>query len=916
MAAIWLGVGVPLSVGAACPGDGTYCPVNHPADPLLNSSASDILPPTGPPFVYMASGAVTIGAELSDACVVEGGGVLRARTQVLVNGIDYTSALVGDLAWNVRDGDHIVSFPATFRAITLNPLDHLNATAGKTFVVNRIITGEQTLTEYTVPIFTGAIKGCGFTYDKRGQLLTKLTIESESARWDRALVELTLSMEASSYNCVLADVLDECQVVATNPPSATQLRVKAGRVRIDLTQMGRMGNYGGSGSSGTYGWNGGWRTAGWPEQTNGSGDGTYMGGGVFTFDIPDQTVNLLNFVPDLNLTSEDFLGTKSIFVSSNGSIKASDGGAPINGVGLASWEHIAVGDLINDNDLLDIRVLRLAPEQCYRAGVAEYVIRKTLGASATANIQFPTKYNDQVFSNVRITKKSLLTFLDQWFRPSRWKWYFDGSGAFRVVVDEIREVGLASQWTYHQNNSIMIDLAFPEMGDNGLVSDLTIRGQRVINNGIKTTKETTKTKTYGRDEEEGNELGGQYKGYGGPPAKKGLKLMAINEEERTLVGRTTILTETKQFRRRNPIKLRGDAIAGARLLTAPSGPWGSGVSTEWGLGYMYAKGQMELEAEVIAYGVYEGRLKTGFEKQTFRLERLTSSDRNSIGFGGAPVDSVIPGYDSFDERLILSEVDQEFYRLSPSGFVNEIIYAGYRQYNPHDNHEAAAGVSGAATRGAGHYRGDANGTEELIKVLSKTTKYEILRSNPKLLKTTVTQESYGKKAGRNSDERSHGVGDVALGQTQTRVDSKQVEVSIGEGSKPTAETLEDDIERHEVFCQILHPVIDAEFTPTLKVDERVEYVETWEQACRVAHEDMGRRASAHVSIQAPPNALMALYDTADVDLFTPTFRRFQQRTRVVGYGHRVSAKATTPEATMVIAEADYNRMRSFMAART
>lgn len=908
MGAIWLGVGTETTVSA-----------DANSNPYLGSGAIDILAATGPPYTYLSSGPVIVGGAISGACMKEGGRGYGERVQVLVNGVDYTSAVVGDLSWNVRDGDHIVGFPANFRAAVLNPLDHLDATSGKSFVINKIVRGDGLGAQFTVPMFTGIIKGFGFVYDKRGQLVSRANVMSTSSQWDSKEVDLTLTMEPNAYNCVLADVQDECRVVQVGNGQATQLRVMAGVVRLDLTQIGKFGSYGGNSASGTYG-NGGWQTFGWPYQTN-SGSSTYQGGGVYTITVPDQVVNLLNF-PDLNLTSEDFLGTKAIFVASNGRIAAVDGGPPVNAVALAAWEHVAVGDLICDNDILDTRIVRLSPEQATRAGVAEYVIRKA--GFSTTNITFPTKYNDEVFSNVRITKKSLLTFLDQWFRPSRWKWYFDGSGQFCVVVDEIRDALFPAQWTYHQNNSIMIDISLPELGDGGIVSDVTIRGQRVKNNGIVMTKETTKTKTYG-PRNEGTELGGGYaKLGGGSGGTQRLKLLAINNEERTLVGRTTIITETRQLRLRNPLKLSGAAIEGGRTRTPPDGPWGSGESTEDGIGFTYSKPQMELEGETISYGIYEGRLKVGHEKQVLRVRRKTSNAEDGIGVivGGAADFGRLTGWTSLHEDLILDEVDQEKYRIGASGFVTEHIYNGYRHYNPSDNHEEAYGAGGPATRGAGHYKGisDSGGKpdEDLIRVLSRVIKYENLRSNPKLLRTTTIQEAFGKHAGRNYDDPGvKGVGDVAPGHTQSRIDSKETEVTIAEGSKPIAESLEDDIDRHEVFCQILHPVLDAAFTPTKKIDERVEYVETWEQASRVAREEMGRRASVHVAVQAPSNPCMQLFHSCDFDLYTPAMRRFQQRSRVVGYGHRVSAKATAPEATTIVAEVDYNKVRTpFLSGRT
>ena len=874
MSLLILSAATPITVGAMTP----FNPTLSAGTPLAVTRSSDFL-------AYLQGGPVTVSSELANAFERGAGNGYAEETIVKIGGAELPSHCVLEVApITRRESDKYGRHSCRVDPAFFSYLDNAACEVGQSYRIIHRFRGQTTGVVWDKTVFLGTVyqtPATGPLTAAGGQLILAADFAVEM---DREPLTIDLDLSSAPYNCVIAYVGGDCEVSQSSPISTTTVSVAAGDVLIDRTQIGKFEKFG---SGGGYQYQGFPYPPGsgrWPGSGNGFG-----GTGIVRVSIAAQTLNLAT--TDVTLTGSTAPGTKSIYVRNDGVLWASDGGTPPDAVPLATVELQYEGQPLTDALIKTTRRFTLDVQYRNRSGVILFVCGR-LKSYDTSGYRFPGMNDDAVSNSIHEVDIPLTQWLDAWCEPSLWRWTIDQeTNALRFAVDKCKRSPDPVKLTYHAGNSTAMDVSPPDRRDAS--TDVTARGRIVINNGLRQRTETTLTETFAEvPEDTGVGLaGGTIVSWGSAVGK--LRLVQRVKEKQIFIGSSPVLSERKVWRRRNPLNY------------AAGRPGPPGVSLESFMPFLYDSPQLLLDEEDTVQHVYQGRVHTGFTSEQRRYINPATHDPASVAYNATT------GYGFVNDRevLTLMAVTQEKLKNGGAGYITERARVDWIFYNPHSNEEGAyaPGLAGARY---GYYLI----TPSLIKVAEVVTRYS--RFDPETVKEESWTTAWSKDPSANANAITTGIsGSQSLGNVQANPIGKDHQTRIYKGNLPPVNSLADDIERIPVGYRCASTTHAVTFGSGKSVDEEHKYVETLEQAGRLAKRKYARGLALQFSVGAPANPQLLLHDSVQLDYTSRGGRRYYVRGLVTGIDY-VPPKAGVPSIMTYTALVDYNEAKATLATRT
>lgn len=866
--------------------------------PMTATGGGALLTATGPAYVTksagyapeLSGGPVVVNTEYADALQRPPGAAYGEKLIVKVGGSELPEeCLVDAPTVTRRDGDCYGQCNFTVNGAKFGYLDQALCDSGETVEVIHRIRGAVTGTTYDKRVFRGTVDATPFNLSGLSDVQT-INCTDAAVEYDREPLTINLDLSDAAYNCVVAGVSGECEV--TSVPSATTVNIAAGDVLIDRTQTGTFKNYqdkGGNGGWG-YGYKGYWPPYGYGGGSNGTP-------GIVRVSIAATTLDL-SAIPDITLTGNDAMGTKSIFIRNDGTPWACDGGSPPDAVPLANFELEFEGQIISDALLKDQRKLNLPAEQRTRAGVIIYVFGTHLGKDVSA-WRFPGINNDIVGSPINETDASAIDWLRTWCIPSLWSFHVDPeTGGLVFTVNKIARSPEPVKYTFHAGN--MINLGIEPANRRNAASTYTVRGQSIVNNGLTQRTETSTTETFAEvpEDDGAGTRGGEIVIYGQQESK--LRLVQRVKETNVYIGSSPISSHREVWRRKNPLDYKS-----GRIFAADQ-------ATEAFMGHLYSSPKLMLDEEDDTTHVYFGRIHQGSTHETKRY--INPPSHNSVAAIDYSTDLKM-GFLYDEERLTLTAVSQEKTKNGGAGFITERARVDYVFYNPHQNPET----------GANYARGAAGGVKwgyvfespQLVKVSEIVTTYK--RFDSETVKEETWSKAWSKDPSGNANSMCAMKGAAVLGNTQAHPIGKEHQERLYKGTLPPVQALADDVERAPIGYELSSATHAVKFGTFNKPNDLVKYVESLDMAKRVAQLRYATGICDEFRVGCAGHPLLYPHDTVAIDITSRGGRRYNMRaivTNVDWQPPRSTDDGFEPSITTFTADVDYTDMKVVKDTRT
>lgn len=847
---------------------------------------------------YMEGGPITIGSDIYDAFMKSGGEGPYVETDVVsIDGSAVASeSIIGAPSWSETWRDKFSRFTVRMKGQLASYLDASHTEAGKSFTVDHIIRYTTTGETATYRLFTGVVRSGETTWDgDDGVPVTLLEVEDMAGALDRKKLTLNASLDNNPYNAVYQGENDECDLLALD--TTNTVTIKAGKVLIDRTKLGGFGD-----------------PDPWPMGGNSGGSsGTY--GGIVTVSVPETTLDL-STIQTVTIDDFDVLGLKSIIVTNDGVLTVIDGQAPPDSVTLWNLNLQYVGQQLTEERFTDQRKFAFPDELKNRAEILRFALEKE--GIDTSSITFPSVNNDRVSNPIGVTEKPILQWIEEWCRPSLWRFRYDREGNPTVWADSIRRSPVGAHWSITQNNALMARVAGPVKASDGASADVTIRGMKRRNNGPAERTEERTSVAYAKvpTKSSAGALGGAVVGFFDSDLNDKVRPVSVVKIERTYKGNSIFTEKRTRKAPRNPINFKGAIAVGK---AGPHGPF-DWDSSEFGFSHLFNDEQMmTVEIKTVQH-VFENRIYRGRTEVTKQLYNPVSHDSGSTGFG-------LPrgmghGFVYDEEKLITVSV--LIHEIVPdiNGFIKSETTTEFRNFNPMIDGEGVGYGSttdilsgGAQAIGMG---GHLLSQEKLLKVSENTLEYS--KVNSEEIEIQKTTKGWEKKSGG----RSNGVGPAfkpggALGHTQGQFSGGSRDVERKRGTLPVVQGLEDDIDRIPLGVRVTLPAVEAALgLQDSIINEEVEYCETIEMCDRLARWTMADRLSVQWVFQIGLNPALTLGDTVEVTWNTEGGRRYFFRGIVTAIAPKIGFAPTDGSSMVITVETDYNDMNvaSMLAGRT
>ena len=790
---------------------------------LATTSESEALKsalPVSPRAELEGLNAIVSGAYVL-ALMRQGGDRSWHGLQLEIDGTDLTKALAAPVSLGEAMGDAYQAITITVATRHLHWLLHQKASQGKSVRLYSLVTDmENGGRARRTPIFAGTID---LLHPIRGTKLMQIVCHSLLAQLDGKPFDRTIVCDGLPWGCVIQGVGDECSFTAQ--PNGTSIQMGSGRCPFDATTVGEppRGSTSGGGAGG-------------PQER----------GGVAYRDVPATLLDLLTQT-NLTLDDDEKLGWKSVYVTIGGTYVAADDQPPVGTVGILMWEHRRRGYLVTQGDLVDTR--KVYPSEDDRKISIQIKYIASQSGMDVSTWTFPTTNDDLLTSTMQFSGSALehirhLAYLANWIVSE------PGDGTVVFVLNSINQLAPV-MWPYVANRWTDIECESPSlkrMPTGGLV----VEGLNVVNNGRKLKKETTTKETkMPKARKTSGGMGGNYVRIIDRGSDDELVTVFRVETQRWYLGGTLILQLDEEYGLDNPLDFP-NASGAARSAMTPSG------SAEAGVGHKYSEPKLVPKRRVRWEAYYKSGIFLGFRKTVEEMENPTTHQPGKTGWDsvlmsygpGSPPSNTGYGWLYPDEKWLTTSV--ELLKIKPTiwGFIADKTSQIYGLGNPSVNHEGGSGSVAMVTAGIGRMHKD---EEEMILLLEEATSFQ--REDWEWYRVENHKRAFKKKATASAHGSiKMGPSLTGLGHQQNEITSEEIEESRLRGQPPSVDSLKDDMDRKRVGFKLLSPALLAAHGDRQIEPIRPPFLQSEEQAERIAFAEWGRRMAAKVYISAPYNA--------------------------------------------------------------